>query len=121
MNATFTLDDAGQINLPEALKLVFGAAPGVQVRAEVTADRIEIVKVLPEVTEGILKDGVLMLPQLGINTNTAAAVRAEREAQAGRAFRRRALLDSSVPDEARHTEASRFCCKAATPSISMQF
>ena len=88
MNATFTLDDAGQINLPEALKRVFGAEPGVRVRAEVTADRIEIVKVLPEVTEGVLEDGVLLLPRLGIKMDAAAAVRADREEQAGRALRR---------------------------------
>ena len=88
MNATFTLDDSGQINLPEALKRVFGAGPGVQVRAEVTADRIEIVKVLPEVTEGMLEDGVLVLPRLGIKMDAAAAVRADREEQAGRTLRR---------------------------------
>jgi bifunctional DNA-binding transcriptional regulator/antitoxin component of YhaV-PrlF toxin-antitoxin module len=88
MNATFTLDDAGQINLPEALKRVFGAGPGVQVRAEVTADRIEIVKVLPEVTEGAMENGVLVLPRLGMKMDAAAAVRADREEQAGRALPR---------------------------------
>ncbi len=88
MNATFTLDDSGQINLPEALKRVFGAGPGVCVQAEVTADRIEIVKVLPEVKEGVMEDGVLVLPRLGLKMNSAAAVRADREEQAGRALRR---------------------------------
>lgn len=88
MNATFTLDDSGQINLPEALKRVFGAEPGVRVQAEVTADRIEIVKVFPEVTEGVMEDGVLVLPRLGIKMDAAAAVRADREEQAGRALPR---------------------------------
>jgi bifunctional DNA-binding transcriptional regulator/antitoxin component of YhaV-PrlF toxin-antitoxin module len=88
MNATFTLDDSGQINLPEALKRVFGVGPGVRVQAEVTEDRIEIVKVLPEVTEGVMEDGVLVLPRLGIKMDAAAAVRADREEQAGRALRR---------------------------------
>lgn len=88
MNATFTLDDSGQINLPEALKRVFGAGPGVRVQAEVTADRIEIVKILPEVTTGVLEHGVLVLPRLGIKMDAAAAVRADREEQAGRALRR---------------------------------
>lgn len=88
MNATFTLDDSGRINLPEALKHLFGAGPGVRVEAEVTADRIEIVKVLPEVTEGMLEAGVLVLPRLGMKADAAAVIRAEREEQAGRALRR---------------------------------
>ena len=88
MNATFTLDDSGQINLPEALQRVFGAEPGVRVQAEVTAGRIEIVKVLPEVAAGVLEDGVLVLPRLGIKMDAAAAVRADREDQAGHALRR---------------------------------
>ena len=88
MNATFTLDDAGQIHLPDTLKRVFGAKPGIRVRAEVTADRIEIVKVLPEVTEGMLEDGVLVLPRFGIKMDAAAAVQADREEQAEHALRR---------------------------------
>jgi bifunctional DNA-binding transcriptional regulator/antitoxin component of YhaV-PrlF toxin-antitoxin module len=88
MNATFTLDDAGQIHLPDTLKRVFGAQPGIRVRAEVTADRIEIVKVLPEVTEGMLEDGVLVLPRFGIKMDAAAAVQADREEQAEHALRR---------------------------------
>ena len=87
MNATFTLDDAGQIHLPDTLKRVFGAKPGIRVRAEVTADRIEIVKVLPEVTEGMLEDGVLVLPRFGIKMDAAAAVQADREEQAEHALR----------------------------------
>ena len=88
VNATFTLDDAGQIRLPDALKRVFGAEPGVRVRVEVTADRIEIVKVAPDVTEGMLEDGVLVLPRFGIKMDAAAAVRADREEQAEHALQR---------------------------------
>jgi bifunctional DNA-binding transcriptional regulator/antitoxin component of YhaV-PrlF toxin-antitoxin module len=88
MTATFTIDDAGQINLPEAVKRVFGAEPGVRLRAEVTADRIEIVKDIPVVTEGVLENGVLVLPRLGIKMDAGAAIRAERDEQAERALRR---------------------------------
>lgn len=88
MTATFTINEAGEINLPEPLKRIFGLAPGVRLRAEVTSDRIEIVKDLPEITQGALENGVLVLPKLGIKMDAAAAVRADREEQADRALRR---------------------------------
>jgi len=88
MTATFTIDDAGQINLPDALKRVFGVEPGVRLRAEVTSDRIEIVKDIPVVTEGELENGVLVLPKLGIKMDAGAAIRADRDEQAERALRR---------------------------------
>ncbi len=88
MTATFTLDEAGRIILPEALGRVFGAEPGLRLRAEVTPDRIEIVKDVPVITEGVLENGVLVLPKLGIPMDAAAAVRAERDALADRALRK---------------------------------
>lgn len=88
MTATFTIDDAGQINLPDALKRVFGVEPGVRLRAEVTSDRIEIVKDIPVVTEGVLENGVLVLPKLGIKMDAGAAIRADCDEQAERALRR---------------------------------
>ena len=88
MTATFTIDEAGQINLPDALKRVFGVEPGVRLRAEVTSDRIEIVKDIPVVTEGVLENGVLVLPKLGIKMDAGAAIRADRDEQAERALRR---------------------------------
>lgn len=88
MTATFTIDEAGQINLPEALARVFGAEPGVRLRAEVTADRIEIVKDIPVVTEGVFENGVLVLPRLDIKMDAGAAIRADRDEQAERALRR---------------------------------
>jgi len=88
MTATLTIDDAGQINLPEALKRVFGVEPGVRLRAEVTSDRIELVRDIPVVTEGVLENGVLLLPKLGIKMNAGAAIRADRDEQAQRALSR---------------------------------
>lgn len=88
MTATFTIDDAGQIILPDALKRIFGVEPGVRLRAEVTSDRIEIVKDIPVVTEGVLENGVLVLPKLGIKMDAGTAIRADRNEQAERALRR---------------------------------
>ncbi len=88
MTVTFTLDDSGEIKLPDDLKRVFGAEPGMHVQAAVTADRIEIIKVQPEITEGKLENGVLLLPRLGIQTDAVAAVRADREERAERALRK---------------------------------
>jgi bifunctional DNA-binding transcriptional regulator/antitoxin component of YhaV-PrlF toxin-antitoxin module len=85
MTATLTLDDAGQISLPEAVKRVFGVKPGVPLRAEVTKNRIELILDTPVVTEGVLEQGVLVLPKLGIKLDVAAAIRAEREELAERA------------------------------------
>ena len=78
----------GQINLPEAMKRVFGVEPGVRLRAEVTAGRIEIVKDIPSVTEGVLENGVLVLPRLGVKIDAGAAIRAERDELAERGARR---------------------------------
>ncbi len=86
MTATITIDKAGQILLPESVKHVFGAKPGSRLRAEVTADRIEIVKEVPEVTEGVIEKGVLVLPRLGIKVDAGEAVRADRDWQAKRAL-----------------------------------
>lgn len=88
MTATLTIDPAGRIVLPDALKRVFGAEPGTRLQADVTSDRIEIVKELPVVTEGIVEDGVLLLPRLGVKLDAAAALRADRDEQAERALRR---------------------------------
>jgi bifunctional DNA-binding transcriptional regulator/antitoxin component of YhaV-PrlF toxin-antitoxin module len=62
LTATFTIDDTGQIILPDALKRVFGVKPGVRLRAEVTLDRIEIVKDIPAVAETIRSSSGRLIP-----------------------------------------------------------
>lgn len=74
MTATITIDEAGQIQLPGGVKRVFGAKPGTRLRAEVTADRIEIVKDVPEVTEGVLENGVLVLPRTDIKVDALCTI-----------------------------------------------
>lgn len=89
MTGTFTIDEAGQIVLPEAMKRVFGLEPGVRLRAEVTADRIEIVKDIPVVTETIQSaSGRLVLAPTGIAVDVAKAIREERDELANRALRK---------------------------------
>ncbi|MEQ1935183.1 MAG: hypothetical protein ABL962_15085 [Fimbriimonadaceae bacterium] len=45
-------------------------------------------KDMPVVTAGVLENGVLVLPRLGIKMDAAAAIRAERDELAERALRR---------------------------------
>ncbi len=89
MTGTLTIDAAGQINLPDALKRVFGVEPGVRLRAEVTSDRIELVKDIPLVTETIRSTtGRLILAPTGIKMDAGRAIREERDALADRALRK---------------------------------
>ena len=76
------------IRTPRLKKVVLRGGVGVRLRAEVTSDRIEIVKDIPVVTEGELENGVLVLPRLGIKMDAGAAIRADRDEQAERALRR---------------------------------
>lgn len=86
MTATVTVNEAGQLDLPESVVRVFGLRPGVKLRAEATADRIEILKDPPVVTEGVLEDGILILPRMGLKMDAAEAVNEVREEQAGRSL-----------------------------------
>ena len=81
MTATITMDESGQITLPAALKRALGAVPGTRLRAEVSDGRLQIVKEdeLSEIKEGILENGVLVLPHFGFPVDVAAALRAERD------------------------------------------
>ncbi|HWB02017.1 MAG TPA: hypothetical protein VG796_03270 [Verrucomicrobiales bacterium] len=102
MTATITVDETGQINLPDALKRVFGAEPGDRLRTDVTPDRIEIVRDAPVVTEGVVENGLLLLPRLGIKMDAAAAIRADRdEHRNGRGGDKRASRQFSLDRSAR--------------------
>ncbi len=88
MIATLTIDEAGQIQLPEALRRAFGVEPGASLQAHVTLDRIEIVRQVPEVTEGVMEEGLLLLPRTRIKIDIGEAIRADRERQSERAIPR---------------------------------
>jgi len=84
MTETITIGESGEIKLPEAAKRVFGARPGDRLRAEVTADRIELVKDVPEISQGVIEKGVLVMPRVNLQMDAGAAVRADREDRANR-------------------------------------
>ena len=91
MTATLTLDEAGRLLLPQAVVQMLGVKPGAVLTAEVTRDRIELIKNdedVPVMTEVVMKDGLLVLAPTGIPVDAAAAVRAERDALADRARRK---------------------------------
>ena len=91
MTATLTVDEAGRLLLPQAVVQMLGVKPGAVLTAEVTRDRIELIKNVedvPVMTEVVMKDGLLVLAPTGIPVDAAAAVRAERDALADRARRK---------------------------------
>jgi bifunctional DNA-binding transcriptional regulator/antitoxin component of YhaV-PrlF toxin-antitoxin module len=88
MNATLSLDEAGRLVLPNTALRVLGMKPGDQVSADVSPNRIEIRAALPEMTQGVIENGVLVMAPQGIGMDAAAAVRADRDSLAGRALPR---------------------------------
>lgn len=90
MITTLTPDEEGRLPLPEPLRRVFGLKPGMLLRAEVSAGRLEIVSdenaEAISVAQLVETDGVLLLPKKGELVDAAEAIRAERDALAGRAL-----------------------------------
>jgi bifunctional DNA-binding transcriptional regulator/antitoxin component of YhaV-PrlF toxin-antitoxin module len=88
MNATLSLDAAGRLVLPDNALRVLGMKPGDQVRADVSPNRIEICPEPPVMEEGVIENGVLVMPRQGFPMDAAAAVRAERDSLAERSLPR---------------------------------
>lgn len=90
MTATLVMNEIGQIELPEAVKRVFGAEPGVRLRAEVSAERIEIIKETSPLATATTRSasGRLVLAPTGVVANSAMAVRETRDELAERAVRK---------------------------------
>jgi bifunctional DNA-binding transcriptional regulator/antitoxin component of YhaV-PrlF toxin-antitoxin module len=72
VNATLTINRDGQIDLPEAVRRLFGAEAGSTIKAEVSAGRIEIVKSgaagkrgVENETKADLVDWLLSCPEKG--------------------------------------------------------
>jgi len=86
MNATLSLDAAGRLVLPDNALRVLGMKPGDQVRADVSPNRIEICPEPPVMEEGVIENGVLVMPRQGFPMDAAAAVRAERDSLAERSL-----------------------------------
>jgi len=88
MNATLSLDEAGRLVLPNKALRVLGMKPGDQVRADVSANRIDICPEPPAMAQGVIENGVLVMARQGIRMDAAAAVRADRDALAERSLPR---------------------------------
>lgn len=89
MSTTISMDASGRLVLPKAIRERLNLTKGVSMRAEVVAGRIELTPVegLME-TELSRKAGITVLKRTGAKTDAAAAVAAERDAQAERGSRR---------------------------------
>ena len=87
MSQSTTIDSAGRIVVPVSVRRRLNLAPGSRLRLEVVAERIELT---PEAEpEPLVRQGArLVLKPSGKPSDAAAAVRAEREAQARRDLRR---------------------------------
>ena len=86
--ATTTLDSTGRVVLPSEVRKRLGLAPGARFNVEVVAERIELTLEAPPEPAVKRKAGRLVLAAIGEPLDAAAAIRAERQAQAARARRR---------------------------------
>lgn len=91
MIADLTLDSAGRIVLPSAVRRALNLSAGSRLRLDVVAHRIELTPA-PDTDAGaslqVVAGKRTVLRASGKASDAAAAVRAERDAQAGRAGKR---------------------------------
>ena len=89
MSTTISMDANGRLVLPKAIRERLNLANGASMRAEVVAGRIELTPVESAGETGLSrKSGITVLKRTGANADAAAAVSAERDAQAERGSRR---------------------------------
>jgi AbrB family looped-hinge helix DNA binding protein len=86
--STTTLDSTGRVVLPSEVRKRLRLAAGARFSVEVVADRIELTLEAPPDPAVVRKAGRLVLAAAGEPLDAAAAIRAERQAQAARARRR---------------------------------
>lgn len=93
MIADLTLDSAGRIVLPSAVRRQLNLSTGSRLRLAVVAQRIELTPA-PDADAHtglqVVAGKRTVLRPSGKPSDAASAVRAERDAQAGRAVKRRA-------------------------------
>lgn len=88
MNATITIDVAGRLILPRAMRERLHLRAGSRLTAEVVADKIELTPASDADLKLVRKGKRLVLPKTGVPFDAGAAVRAEHETQADRGSRR---------------------------------
>ena len=87
MNATITMDVAGRLILPKAMRERLHLRAGSKLNVEIVADRIELTPAPDAGVEIVRKGKRLVLARTGVPFDAAAAVRADHEALAARGRR----------------------------------
>lgn len=89
MTADLTIDSAGRIVLPSAVRRALNLSAGSRLRLDVVAQRIELTPAPDTDAELLVVPGRrTVLRPTGKRSDAAALVRAERDAQAERALKR---------------------------------
>lgn len=89
MTADLTIDSAGRIVLPSAVRRALNLSAGSRLRLDVAAQRIELTPELDTDAELLVVPGRrTVLRPTGKRSDAAALVRAERDTQAERALKR---------------------------------
>lgn len=89
MNLTIQMDSSGRLVLPKAVRERLNLRAGGSLRAAVVAGRLELTPVEDaDPPRLVKKGGITVIASGGRKLNAAAAVAAEREAQAERGLKR---------------------------------
>jgi AbrB family looped-hinge helix DNA binding protein len=88
INATVTMDVAGRLVLPKAVRESLHLRAGSKLTVEIVADRIELTPAANTDLKLVRKGKRLVLARTGLPFDAAAAVRADHEALASRGARR---------------------------------
>jgi bifunctional DNA-binding transcriptional regulator/antitoxin component of YhaV-PrlF toxin-antitoxin module len=89
MSYTIKMDESGRLVLPRAVRERLNLTSSTNLRADVIAGRIELTPIEDAGTDVLTrKSGMTVLKRTGKKVDAAAAVAAERDAQAERGSRR---------------------------------
>jgi AbrB family looped-hinge helix DNA binding protein len=91
MDQALTIDSAGRIVLPSAVRRALNLTAGSRLRLDLVAQRIELTpEPEPDASDGLLRrpGQRTVLRPTGRPSDAAALIRAERDAQANRATKR---------------------------------
>ena len=80
MKATISIDNAGRLILPKAMRDRFQLSGGSKLNVEMIGDHLELTPIDSGIETNLSrKNGLLIVPATGKNCNAAEAVQADRE------------------------------------------